>query len=1545
GPGCTFISCFHGCRRPGAVEQQVEGARTAGFGGWMGRLERDAGRGGESPGRLSEFGMERIPPSRHHSPAPANHFSYIKMSSPQMNNLIVLGCALCYLSVIFLGLDSGTLGSRPGLFVRICSVAQSFLASKEFIWPTHTSAGCGGGPLGPGPVLRSPCRPRSPTRAWVLSIGFTLSFGAMFSKTWRVHCIFTNISMSKKIIKDYQLMLIVVFLLLIDIAILLAWMISDPMWRERGLLSVEKLSNDRELHFYREVCESHRLTLWLGLLFAYKGLLLVVGCFFAWETRHVSIPALNDSKYIGMSVYNVLVMCIAGAAVSFALKDNNSASFIILSTLIFFSTTITLGLVFFPKLIELRRDPRGEEKRVRATLRKVPKRPVEEDQCSIVRLNKLTEENEQLRVKLDKKMGEIRSMEDELRVYKQQDSSKGSSCSSDRGFSEDRPARGVRFLTDESPARPPSGAKLRQATTAAAVSFHQEFSEDDRRRLTASEEPDPEAEEQQVWVRRRSRDSDCRFNKRHGAGDSRQSVSAEEAFDREIADLQERLLSDLPSIGENSPARPHCRQQRLRRGADPVLPKEFPRLHLALRETAILDSADHGSAAGRLRLLLQRHGLWRRRRRPDSLARVTQSEGVDELREASTSAGQAATGPSPSTGRHSCLRLSRPKRRPPLAAVTPDSFASVGAVTSTFDCGSAIEARCCQVVSVIVLPATPAVEPLKRGGGGVKAAELERKMMDCEAAVNKLSSLQSESEAASSDRDHVTTPLATWLATLDPGDVRDAPCRCCGLPPPAPGCCACAEAGNGGSGCELRPDAELLFTSAMPPPAPGVTTPTGGNRRSRSLSISISSRRWVSVSFCWMAMRSSEFSVFLSSSAACSWRCISSIWVTYSSQRWPNMLRRLANPAASSFSDLSSERRRSMVSLTTCFSFWYFCLRLASADSAVALLVFSTERSVAICSRFVFSSARRRAASSRCSAALAAAASVVEAAEGAAAATSARWRRSSRRQSAWLASSSNAVSMATEPASAAAAGLDEVGKPALRLLTGALAQLQVEGAKLGQRQAQLGHGAAASFRCRGNRSVGLLQLGTQVGVDQLEVGLGGHQPGGVVRPLLKLLGAAHAIEVAADQIEVAADQIEVTADQIEVTADQIELTADQIEVAADQIEVTADQIEVTADQIEDEVTADQIEVDHNSPLHRCLIRPAKFGQLGHRLAHQVGRAARRPVGGSGRGGSGSSCGSRIRVGLPELGGHPQLVQRLPDLMRFVGSIRLQHALPTWKAMVNKAMRTRNNCCLTQQQMAVKRCKQRSPGASSASTPTHPHPSHLVVLEAACLQFTAQPLNGRLRLFGPTASRFSFRLALAQLPRQLAVQIVACGMTGGAALELTIGICRRQVSLHASAELLQTVGTQPGVQLPPQRVLGLPLRLQRILGLLQVLVGHRAQSGELLQLAGQDLRLLEQPPPLVFDQLVVQLRPLRLQQLPFQRHVLVSQLGVVGQLAGLPRFQLLDLRVQSSARQTVLKDLILTSDRSERFSASRERTVSASEAASSASRSMSAKRRS
>lgn len=85
-------------------------------------------------------------------------------------------------------------------------------------------------------------------------------------------------------------------------------------------------------------------------LLVFFFLFQIFGAFLAWETRHVSIPALNDSKYVGMSVYNVVIMCITGAAISFVLADKQDAMFIMLSIFIIFCSTATLCLVFVPKV-------------------------------------------------------------------------------------------------------------------------------------------------------------------------------------------------------------------------------------------------------------------------------------------------------------------------------------------------------------------------------------------------------------------------------------------------------------------------------------------------------------------------------------------------------------------------------------------------------------------------------------------------------------------------------------------------------------------------------------------------------------------------------------------------------------------------------------------------------------------------------------------------------------------------------------------------------------------------------------------------------------------------------------------------------------------------------------------------------------------------------------------------------------------------------------------------------------------------------------------
>ncbi|XP_070566247.1 gamma-aminobutyric acid type B receptor subunit 2-like isoform X2 [Ptychodera flava] len=300
---------------------------------------------------------------------------FIKMSSPYLNNLIIIGGILCYCYIYLLGLDGPQFTDYT--FQLICSL-----------------------------------------RAWVLTIGFTVAFGAMFSKTWRVHSIFTNIKMKKRVIRDYKLFAIVGVLLLIDVLLLTTWQIKDPQRRREveGPEQADPLGRDISIVPVMRHCQSLHMTIWLACIYVYKGVLMVFGLFLAWETRHVSIPALNDSKYIGMCVYNVVVMCIVGVALSFIIQNNPNAAFGILSLFILFCTTVTLCLVFVPKLVELRRDPRGEEKKIRCLSSKGSFRMTStyDDSDVTLRMKCLKTDNIKLKKLLAEKEKEIDDLLDKL---------------------------------------------------------------------------------------------------------------------------------------------------------------------------------------------------------------------------------------------------------------------------------------------------------------------------------------------------------------------------------------------------------------------------------------------------------------------------------------------------------------------------------------------------------------------------------------------------------------------------------------------------------------------------------------------------------------------------------------------------------------------------------------------------------------------------------------------------------------------------------------------------------------------------------------------------------------------------------------------------------------------------------------------------------------------------------------------------------------------------------------------------------------------------
>ncbi|XP_019615198.1 PREDICTED: gamma-aminobutyric acid type B receptor subunit 1-like [Branchiostoma belcheri] len=234
----------------------------------------------------------------------------IKMSSPRLNNALILGCIFAYLAIILFGLTENVAESN-----------QAFYMCKA--------------------------------RVWIMVVGFTLAFGSMFSKTWRVYALFRHTKVEKKVIKDFHLFAMVGSFLLMDVLFLMLWEVLDPITVRRESFPPEEDPNRNDVLYLPELrrCTSNYLMYWLGIIYASKGILILFGIFLAWETRKVQIPELNDSKQIGLCVYNVMIMSAVGVPIINLLDSQQlDISFAVLSVCIIVCTSTTLALVFVPKI-------------------------------------------------------------------------------------------------------------------------------------------------------------------------------------------------------------------------------------------------------------------------------------------------------------------------------------------------------------------------------------------------------------------------------------------------------------------------------------------------------------------------------------------------------------------------------------------------------------------------------------------------------------------------------------------------------------------------------------------------------------------------------------------------------------------------------------------------------------------------------------------------------------------------------------------------------------------------------------------------------------------------------------------------------------------------------------------------------------------------------------------------------------------------------------------------------------------------------------------
>ncbi|XP_025097922.1 gamma-aminobutyric acid type B receptor subunit 2-like, partial [Pomacea canaliculata] len=248
----------------------------------------------------------------------------VKMSSPRLNNVILLGCVCTYSSV----------------FVQDAGGEHGVLACE--------------------------------IKTALLAVGVSLAFASLFAKTWRVYVIFTSTKVQRRVMHDGHLLAIVAALVFINLLVLLSWWILDPRTLQvtRTTTVEESEAGGVVLVMVQRcelTCRSDRELYFLGTLYGLHALVLLLGTFLAWETRkaacddvravhvdQVHYPELNDSKFIGLCIYNVALLSILAVVVTLTVDSSLNLRHLLNSTLVLLGTTVTQCLIFVPKVMTYR---------------------------------------------------------------------------------------------------------------------------------------------------------------------------------------------------------------------------------------------------------------------------------------------------------------------------------------------------------------------------------------------------------------------------------------------------------------------------------------------------------------------------------------------------------------------------------------------------------------------------------------------------------------------------------------------------------------------------------------------------------------------------------------------------------------------------------------------------------------------------------------------------------------------------------------------------------------------------------------------------------------------------------------------------------------------------------------------------------------------------------------------------------------------------------------------------------------------------------------
>ncbi|VDM51650.1 unnamed protein product [Angiostrongylus costaricensis] len=305
------------------------------------------------------------------------HFRIVVHSQPQCNNIMITGCSLCIASLFLMGLPSEGITLPQSAFPILCHsrisilmIGFTFAYGSMFakVWIVHRMSANENQQLASQQKVEEDGSPWESIRTLIASVigrqaYMVAALRKVSNNAYGTVAISRRVNMLNQPILPGQFYAVIAPFFVIDLVIIVCWIVFDPLQRieQRFPLlhvhSCEPKIMNTDVSIYRFIigCLS-------GLVLGYKCLLLVFGLFLAYESRNLKMRYVNDSRLVGLAIYNVAILSlVTGPVTTLLIRSQANANFAFVAVTVLLCTYISLGLVFIPKLRFICRVPHSAD--------------------------------------------------------------------------------------------------------------------------------------------------------------------------------------------------------------------------------------------------------------------------------------------------------------------------------------------------------------------------------------------------------------------------------------------------------------------------------------------------------------------------------------------------------------------------------------------------------------------------------------------------------------------------------------------------------------------------------------------------------------------------------------------------------------------------------------------------------------------------------------------------------------------------------------------------------------------------------------------------------------------------------------------------------------------------------------------------------------------------------------------------------------------------------------------------------------------------------